>query len=48
MPKIKNMNLNENKSSTVIKLNNLNLKALNRVDSADIIETDRFAFGKGG
>lgn len=48
MPKIKNMNLNENKSSSVIKLNNLNLKALNRVDSADIIETDRFAFGKGG
>jgi hypothetical protein len=45
MPKIKNMTLNENKSSQVIKLNNLNLKALNRIDSADIIETDRFAFG---
>ena len=45
MPKIKNMTLNENKSNQVIKLNNLNMKALTRVDSSEIIETDRFAFG---
>jgi len=45
MPKIKNMTLNENKSSQVIKLNNLNIKALTRVDSSEIIDTDRFAFG---
>jgi len=47
MPKIKNMNLNEKKSSATIKLNNLNVKGLTRVDSSDIIETDRFAFGQG-
>ena len=42
MPKIKNMTLNDNKSQQVIKLNNLNLKALTRVDSSEIIDTDRF------
>jgi len=46
MPKIKT--LYDNKSSAVIKLNNLNLKGLTRVDSSDIIETDRFTFNKGG
>ena len=46
MPKIKNMNLNE-KSTASIKLNNLNIKGMTRVDSSDIIETDRFAFGNG-
>ena len=48
MPKIKNMILTETKSSGVIRLNNLNMKGLTRVDSSDIIETDRFAFGQGG
>ena len=42
------MTLNENKSSTVIRLNNLNVKGMTRVDSSDIIETDRFAFGNNG
>lgn len=48
MPKIKNMTLNKNKSTTVIKLSNLNIKGLTRVDSSDIIETDRFAVGING